>query len=202
MKQLDKEQMVARFLAKTVTDYDEKKDASTKILFAALLNEVKEDNPDRTVNISVDSDDSFEAYSRKLSNLLQLTDPSHWMKIIKEFGKTALEIVGVQSVLNVSEGVKLGMAILGFLSIMYKETKVVFNEQDARILFAIASFDKSFSMENLKSKIDDLNTQYNGKFNFTDDLLLGTIEKLVKYQVLGKDTRDDIYVVKEKIHEK
>ena len=201
MNQIDKEQALKPFLSEVLnSDLSSEQDKAVLYVMAALMEEVESSGEkERAVQIEQDSDGRLSAYSEKLANL-QLRDISDWMKILSKAAPVVAMMLGGAASGSVDGG-KLAIGILAFLSFMLGKEgiKVEFNEQDAKILLAISRIGKTFSKKKLRSELEELNKEFPGKFDIEQNLVERSLKKFVGYGVLDPDTRDDIYVVREKI---
>ena len=202
MNEFDRKQALKPFLSEVLnSDMSSEQDKAILYVMATLVEEVEPSGEtERVVHLEKDSDGRYSAYSDKLANL-RLKDVSFWMNILAKVAS----VVAANASAHVDGG-KLASAILALLSSMLgKEARrVEFNEQDAKILFAIAGIMagtqvKTFSKGKLRNKLEELSGKAPGDFNIKDDRIDQSLKKLADHGVLDRDIRDGIYVVREKI---
>ncbi len=203
MNEFEIKNVSERFFVESLKDFEngEKDNDAILILLSNLLEATDaEEDVHRDVYLTIDSNEEFSAYSKKLSNLLRLKDAAVWMKILEKVATVGGGIVVGEAFFGLPDWIKLSGGILSFLALMANEgTFVKFNEQDAKILLAISRIGKTFSKKKLRSKLEELNKEFPGKFDIEQNLVERSLKKFVRYGVLDSDTRDDIYVVREKI---
>ncbi len=202
MNTLDKEQLIKPFLQKKIdADFESVQDKMVLYALSTLLDEIKnQEDAYRSIVGTIDSDMEFKAYSRKLANLVQLKEPSIWMKILSKSLSPAGVVAGTV-VWGLPEQLKLAGGILSFMALAVSDGVTVdFNEQDAQLLYAISRLGSTFSKDKLQQEMTSLHQAHPDKFDVSDDLMHRSLKKFVKYRVLSDDTRDDIYLVVEKIN--
>lgn len=149
------EKLLNEFLKEELPGFDGRSESDQNVLMVlSSLTEYDEENT-RGVYLTEDSDGSMEGYSLKLSNIFSkgLTE---WMNL---FGKTT-------AIFGIVEFLKLASAFLLLVPVFYEGIKEAFNEQDAKVLFAIfklhrkhfsvadilKQFQKSFDAEQLPTE--------------------------------------------------
>ena len=205
MNQIDKEQALKPFLREVLnSDLSSEQDKAVLYVMAALMEEVESSGEnERAVHIEQDSDGRFSAYSEKLANL-QLRDISVWMQILAKAVPIASGVHHLATTGSV-DAVKLAGGILAILGLM-RDKKLIrkdFNEQDAKILYAISkiiadnSSTMAFAKQRLLDKLNELGTNFSDQFNIDQDSIDESLAKFVRYGVL--EVQDGNYVVREKI---
>ena len=203
MNELEIKNVSERFFVESLKNFEngEKDNDAILILLSNLLEATDaEEDVYRDVHLFIDSNEEFSAYSRKLSNLLRLKDATVWMKVLSRATVVAGGVAAGGAAFGLTDGIKLAGGVLSFLALVAGEGALVeFNEQDAKILLAISRIGKTFSKKKLRSELEKLNGEFPGKFDIEQNLVERSLKKFVRYGVLDPDTRDDIYVVREKI---